>query len=231
VGGGQGNVASGHTATIPGGVNSTATGNYSFAAGRRAHANNWGCFVWGDGNAADVNCDVDNRWVTRAGGGYYLHSNAALTSGVYVAAGGNSWNSISDRATKENLIPVDSQAILEKLAAMPLQEYNLKSQDADIRHIGPVAQDFHAAFGYGESELAINMEDADGVAMAAIQGLYERVQALEAENAQLDARLVDLESAGTVSSPAFWPASGLLLGGMVVVGAMVAQRRRSGGRG
>ncbi len=160
-----------------------------------------------------------------------MHSNAALTSGVYVAAGGNSWNSISDRATKENLIEVDSQAILEKLATMPLQEYNLKSQDADIRHIGPVAQDFHATFGYGESELAINMEDADGVAMAAIQGLYERVQVLEAENAELDARVAALESAGTVASPARWPATGLLLSGMVVVGGMVAQRRRSGGRG
>jgi len=157
--------------------------------------------------------------VARTSGGVYYYTNAGLTSGVYVAAGGNSWNSISDRATKENFTPVDGQAILEQLAAMPIQEYNLKSQDASIRHVGPVAQDFYAAFGYGESDLAINMEDADGVALAAIQGLYElnreqaaRIEVLETENAaqqaQIDAlaaRLDAIEAAAPQTGAAARP--------------------------
>jgi len=45
--------------------------------------------------------------------------------------------------------------------------------------MGPVAQDFSAAFGLGESERYINTIDADGVALAAIQGLYELLQEKE----------------------------------------------------
>ena len=60
------------------------------------------------------------------------------------------------RRTKENFRIVNPQTILEELATIPIQEYSLKSQDPAIRHIGPVAQDF-AVFGYGESDLAINM--------------------------------------------------------------------------
>jgi len=192
VGGGYYNAASGEGATVPGGEDNTAAGNYSFAAGRGAKANNPGCFAWGDSTDADVTCSNDNRWVARASGGVYFYTNSGLTSAVYVAAGGNSWNGVSDRAAKENFSPVDSRAILETLAALPIQGYNLKSQDDSIRHVGLVAQDF-AAFGYGESDTAINMQDADGVALAAIQGLYRQNQQLQAENADLKAQLTDIE--------------------------------------
>ena len=88
---------------------------------------------------------------------------------------GSSWNSRSDRATKENFTPVDKRAILNQVAVMPLQECNLKSQDPSIPRIGPVAQTF-AAFGYGETHKATNMKDADGIALAAIQGHYQVVK-------------------------------------------------------
>jgi hypothetical protein len=143
---------------------------------------------------AEVACNNDNRWVARASGGVYFYTNSGLTSGVYVAAGGNSWLAVSDRATKENFTPVDGQAILEKVAALPVQEYNLKSQDPAIRHLGPVAQDFNAAFGYGESDRAINMEDADGVALAAIQGLYQLTQEKEARISQVEAQNTALKA-------------------------------------
>jgi hypothetical protein len=215
IGGGQFNVASGWAATVaggymntasafgamvPGGEGNVAQGDHSFAAGWRAKANANGCFVWGDDNNADVACAVSNRWVARASGGVYFYTNAALNSGVYVAAGGNAWNAISDRATKENFAHVDTRGILERVAGLPVQTYNLKSQDPAIRHLGPVAQDFSAAFGFGESNTAINMEDADGVALAAIQGLYEivcekdaEIETLRKQNGQLEARLAAVE--------------------------------------
>ena len=114
---------------------------------------------------------------------------------------------------------------------MPVQEYNLRSQDPSIRHIGPVAQDF-SVFGYGESDRAINMQDADGVALAAIQGLYDRVQALEAENDELQARLAALEAGqGAGASPARLPGGWLLLGGGVLAVGVVAGGRRAWGGG
>jgi trimeric autotransporter adhesin len=80
----------------------------------------------------------------------------------------------------------------------------LQIQDAGIRHLGPMAQDFKAAFGLGETDTGITSVDADGVALAAIQGLNQKVESgtrnaetrmenLETENAALKARLEKLE--------------------------------------
>ncbi len=87
----------------------------------------------------------------------------------------------------------DTDAILEAVASMPLYDYNLKSQDPAVRHLGPVAQDSNSAFEYGENDLAINMQDADGLALGSIQALYVRSQTIESENAELTQQLTELE--------------------------------------
>jgi len=83
--------------------------------------------------------------------------------------------------------PVDGQELLEKLAALPISTWNYKKDPPSVRHLGPMAQDFAAAFGLGDSDTTINMVDANGVVMVAIQALYRRVKALEAEVAALRA--------------------------------------------
>jgi hypothetical protein len=251
VGGGESNIASGTAATVPGGELNTAQGEYSLAVGRRAKANNAGCFVWGDSTDTDIACNNNNRFIARASGGVYLYTNSTLTSGAYLAAGSGSWSTVSDRNLKDNFTPVDGQEVLARLADVPISTWNLKSQDASIRHMGPMAQDFSAAFGLGESDTAISTVDADGVALAAIQGLYSlsqeqdaRIQALEEENGSLQQRLDGLETrvtaleggASTSGAGAAGPFSGfttgwLALGGLVVAaGLVLVQRRRSGGQ-
>ncbi len=251
VGGGEGNTASGNAATVPGGSGNTAAGDYSFAAGYHAQANNNGCFVWGDSNE-DTNhplaCNDDNRTLFRSTGGFYIYTSADLSTGVYLPSGANSWTAVSDRATKENFTPVDEENLLERLAAMPVREYHIKNQAPGIRHLGPVAQDFYAAFGYGETNRGINMEDAVGVSFAAIQGLYAenqqqaaRIEQLEKENATLKAqltsqqeqlesmneRLTALERGGSPASPV---SSGLLPGAVLLLGlALVLRRQRKEG--
>jgi hypothetical protein len=76
---------------------------------------------------------------------------------------------------------VDGYEILEKLAALPISTWNYTAEGVAVRHLGPMAQDFAAAFGLGDSDKVINMVDANGVMMVALQALYRRVQALEAE--------------------------------------------------
>ena len=71
---------------------------------------------------------------------------------------------------------------------MPISTWNCKAHDESIRHIGPMAEDFHATFGVGEKETMITTIDADGVALAAIQGLHEIVQEKEASIAELEAQ-------------------------------------------
>mgnify|MGYP001323115405 CR=1 FL=1 len=65
----------------------------------------------------------------------------------------------------------------------------LKLDLHNVRHIGPVAQDFAAALGYGESNTSINLSDVDGVALAAIQALYEDNRQLRQELEELKAEL------------------------------------------
>ena len=201
VGGGASNTASGTHSTIPGGYMNTAQGAYSFAAGRKAKANNQGCFVWGDSTDADIACNTNNTWIARATGGVYFYTNTALTSGVRVVSGASAWSSVSDRTLKENFDTANGQDILKRLSTIPITTWNYKAQDASIRHIGPVAQDFYAAFGLGEDETLISTIDADGVALAAIQGLYgtsqsqaSRIQQLEKENATQKQEISDLEA-------------------------------------
>jgi hypothetical protein len=194
IGGGDGNTTTGHWSAIPGGEANVAAGNHSFAAGTRAKANSDGCFVWGDSTDADVTCSDINRWVARASGGVYFYTNAAMTSGVRVASGGGSWSSVSDRNLKANFAPVDGQDVLKKLANIPIDTWNYKSQDAAIRHIGPVAQDFYAAFGVGEDNVTISTIDADGVALAGLKGAYQLIQEKDAQIASLEARVAALEA-------------------------------------
>jgi hypothetical protein len=188
IGGGSNNVVSGIRGTVPGGEQNTAAGARSFAAGLRAKANHDGAFVWGDGSAFDFASTVADEFSARAVGGVRFVSaidgSGNATAGVTLAAGGGSWSSISDRNMKANFTHVNGRDVLEALSDIPVQTWNYKSQAVDIRHIGPMAQDFHAAFGVGEDNTRITTIDADGVALAAIQGLYEIVQT---QQTQIDA--------------------------------------------
>ena len=194
VGSGTGNTAAGTNAVAVGGSNNSAAGATSHAAGNRAKANHAGVFVWGDSTNADITSTGVNQFLARAAGGAVFFSNAAMSQGVQLAAGGGSWASVSDRAVKENIKAVDAQAVLDRVVAMPIAEWNYISQDPTIRHIGPMAQDFHAAFGVGEDNRHITSIDADGVALAAIKGLNEKVEAKDAHIADLEARIKALET-------------------------------------
>jgi len=81
----------------------------------------------------------------------------------------------SDRNAKTEFKPVDNRAVLEKLAALPLTTWSY-TNNPSIRHLGPVAQDFAAAFAVGEDDKHIATVDADGVALAAIQGLNQKLE-------------------------------------------------------
>ena len=102
------------------------------------------------------------------------------------------FNPTSDRHAKENFAAVSAQEILAKVAALPITRWNFK-QETGTPHIGPMAQDFHAAFGTGTDDRHIATVDADGVALAAIQGLNQKLEEQKAENAALKSRLEKLE--------------------------------------
>jgi hypothetical protein len=187
IGGGSGNRANGEYASIPGGLDNNANGIASFAAGTKARAIHNGTFVWSDGTTtATLQTTAANQFLARASGGYYLYSNAADTIGVRLAPGSGTWASVSDRAAKSNIAPLDVANVLEKVATLPVSVWSYRSEDARIRHVGPMAQDFYAAFGVGEDDRHITTIDEDGVALAAIKGLYAKSNR---ENRELRAQI------------------------------------------
>ncbi|MDW7980770.1 MAG: tail fiber domain-containing protein [Verrucomicrobiales bacterium] len=192
-GGGDNTIPTGAAyAVVPGGQANYAT-NFAFAAGRRAKARHTGAFVWADSHNLDVSSSAPNQFTARASGGVRFFSNSNMTVGVMLAPGSGAWTSISDRNAKENFAPVDPVEVLHKLRELPIQTWNYKGQDPAVRHIGPTAQDFHAAFGLGDSDTGITTIDADGVALAAIQGLNKKLEQKDAEIAELKRELAELK--------------------------------------
>ncbi|MDY7095250.1 MAG: tail fiber domain-containing protein [Acidobacteriota bacterium] len=101
-----------------------------------------------------------------------------------------SFNPTSDRNLKQGFDPVDPADVLERLAAIPVTRWSYRGDADATPHIGPVAQDFHAAFGVGADDRHISTTDADGVAFAAIQALYQQLQETRAELEKLRAETI-----------------------------------------
>jgi hypothetical protein len=124
---------------------------------------------------------------------------ARSNSGGYCGfnAAGQAFNA-SDRNVKENFEPVDNAEILDKVLALPITRWNFKKQDPSVKYVGPMAQDFHAAFGLGGTDdRVIHATNAQGVTIAALQGLNarleDRCQALQAEVTEMKSRMASME--------------------------------------
>lgn len=205
-----GGYASGdHSAAV--GFLSSALGKYAVALGAETIASAFSAVAIGTGARADhvgavvindglstLTSTAVNQFTVRASGGTRIGSNYNSTTGVQLAPNASAWSSLSDVNSKDNFRDLDGSDVLAKIARMPIREWNYKAQAAAIRHVGPTAQDFHAAFGLGEDPLRISTIDADGIALAAIQALESRTRAdrdrLTRENAELCAALAVLQA-------------------------------------
>src|SRR5437588_6268230 len=142
---------------------------------------------------------VHNDNYANAGGGTEL---------MHLTGGGlwvnTTFVSSSDRNVKQDFAPVDSRSVLDKVTQLPIQTWAYKADPA-IKHLGPVAQDFYASFGIGPDDKHIAMVDESGGALAAIQGLNEKLEKtvqqketeiteLRNEVTELKTRLSDLET-------------------------------------
>jgi len=227
VGGGGNSIGAGtFGATVAGGYVNQVNGDFSFAAGYKAQANHPGTFAWAGGNTMPYASTIPYTCNLYASNGVsmdYSFQTAGSPRGVrYVFIGQNAgntistwngarltdagvWSNVSDRNRKTDFKEVNPRAVLDKLATMPVRQWRYTNEDACVKHIGPVAQDFQATFGLGTDDKTIGTVDADGVALAAIQGLNQkleerckkadsRVENLEAENAELKSQLAEIKA-------------------------------------
>jgi hypothetical protein len=189
IGGGAKNDAAGSYGTIPGGISNRAAGTGSFAAGTKSGALHDGTFVWSDNaGSAALSSTAAYQFLARASGGFYLYSNAAATAGVKLAPGSGAWASLSDRNMKSAILPLDGAAVLDRVVRLPVSAWSYTSERG-VRHVGPMAQDFYAAFKVGEDDRHIATIDEDGVTLAAIKSLYEKSEQNNASAERANAAL------------------------------------------
>jgi Chaperone of endosialidase len=192
--GGTGNTAAGQNSVVLGGINNLVAGAGSVVAGIRANAPFAGCFVWGDSLDAVVDCNAADQFVARARGGVQLITGGTTGNytGAVLPAGTGAWAVLSDRSMKTDISPVRARDVLDKVIGLPISTWRYKAESGFVKHIGPMSQDLYRTFGFGASDKSITTVDADGIALAAIQGLNHK---LVAESRAKDAKIFALERA------------------------------------
>ena len=183
--------------TTASGEVSTAIGNIAVASGSRSTAigslistNGYtGAMILGDYVmlSAQATSSADNQMTMRFRGGYRLFSDGNCTIGMSLAAGGSSWESISDSTKKENIIKADGEYFLNSLSKLKLGSWNYKAQDKNIRHYGPMAQEIFYYYGKDEfgiigNDTTLASADMDGIMMICLQALEKRTEELRKEN-------------------------------------------------
>ena len=192
------------------GNNATASGSLSVAMGTNIVASGSNSMIFGanlfDGghkgnamfgdtdpwNAGSVGSGTDDQMVCRFNNGYYFITGGNTNrTGILANHGDNSWSQISDSTKKEKIIPVDGEQLLNKISKFKLCTWNYKGQDSKVfRHYGPMAQDFHNAFGHDAlgtigNDTLINQADFLGVSFTAIQALEKRTEKIEQQQEQI----------------------------------------------
>lgn len=100
----------------------------------------------------------------------------------------------SDRALKDHVQPADPEEVLTRVGQLDVSRWSYRWDGPDVRHIGPMAQDFAAAFEVGADNRKIHAADMNGVALAAIKALKAKVDEQERELAELRVALERSES-------------------------------------
>lgn len=181
-----------------------AFGNYSaaykknsFAFGARAISNHEGSFIYSDASTnTNTYTTAQNQFLVKASGGVTFYTDASLATGVFLAAGGGAWSSLSDKRSKENITKIDIDSYLNKLDSIEIYKWNYITQSDSIKHIGPMAQDFYKYFEIGNDSTRINSIDFDGVNLAILKALYQRTKEYEDQSIKIDElnlRLVEME--------------------------------------
>ena len=211
------------------GEDNTASGAASVALGYHAHTNaRQGSFVFADRSTVDtLRAGVNHSANWRVTGGFRIFTSSNLQQGVVIQSGavasvfcsgqtnaviststcgylstGGVWTNNSDVRRKRDFRAVNGEDVLTRLRGIPMTTWRYDVEDGSRRHLGPMAQDFHRAFGLGNDSTSIGTVDADGVALTGVQALDRRtlsqqaqIDALRAENAELRARLARIEAA------------------------------------
>ena len=178
------------------GYRTTADADYSMAFGYRASTNgHTGAKVFGDASTTDsIEAVANNEFAVRAAGGFRFRSNATLTNGCNIAAGGASISCASSKTLKSFYTPVDGEDVLQKIRKLRIERWRYNDEAGQPWHLGPYSEEFNEAFGLGNDSLAIGHLDEMGVTLKGVQALEQRTRDLQDKLAEKERRISDLEA-------------------------------------
>jgi hypothetical protein len=195
------------------GTRVTANADFSTAMGTRVSTDgHTGAFIRGDASTtATMLAVANNEFAVRAAGGFRFRTSADLSTGCDLAAGTGVFTCTSSRTLKEGFAEVDGEDVLARIRGVPVNTWSYVGEAGGVRHMGPFAEDFRAAFSLGVSDRSIGLLDIDVVNFAAVKALEARTAELRAATAEVgrltsevatlreqqaatDARLAELEA-------------------------------------
>ncbi len=146
--------------------------------------------VWGDGSATSsvqtFKAVANNEFAARASGGFRFRTNLAGTTGCNLPAGSGVFNCTSSRTTKENFLVVNGADVLLRLNGIDVTTWNYISEGRQVRHMGPMAEDFFKAFQLGTGNTSIGLQDLTGVSLAAIKELNRKTNELQQKTTEVE---------------------------------------------
>ncbi|MGW6744564.1 tail fiber domain-containing protein [Streptomyces sp. NPDC055025] len=103
---------------------------------------------------------------------------------------------LASAATADTTGPAEAlngYEVLDEVLRLPVSTWRYHWDPPHVRHLGPMAQDWHAAFGLGADNVTISATDANGVALVCVQALHRHIDDLRSEIATLQERVARLE--------------------------------------
>ncbi len=92
---------------------------------------------------------------------------------------------LSDSGAKTRIEPVNGAHVLERLLTIPISTWRYKTDATGEWHMGVMAQHFFAVFGLGNDDKHIAALDVNGVLMAALQEIDQRLRGQHAQVKQI----------------------------------------------
>jgi hypothetical protein len=81
---------------------------------------------------------------------------------------------------------VDGADVLSRLKGIDVSTWNYLSEGRNVRHMGPMAEDFFKAFQLGTGNTSIGVQDLTGVSLAAIKELSQQTDELQLKTAEVE---------------------------------------------
>ncbi|HET6232820.1 MAG TPA: hypothetical protein VFE05_22280 [Longimicrobiaceae bacterium] len=148
-----------------------------------------------------VRAQANGEFRLRAPGGVILRTSFASNSaagvggntGCDLPAGSGTFSCSSSRTIKHGFAAVNGEDVLSRFRATPVTTWFYNEEAGQVRHLGPVAEDFRQGFGLGVGGSSIGMGDIDGVNFAGVKALEERTRQLAASQAELQRKAAEVD--------------------------------------